>query len=242
MLRSRRTAAVAAGLVTGLAAFFVAPQALPASAAPHPSPGVTVERAGQALIQGVVVDQFGAYVDDVKVQAIKGDGTPAASALTYASKRKDGPQHGYFFLEVGRGTYTLKLTREGYKPLVLDDVRVEKARQKVSLGETEIKKDLLASRTDAALAQKKVTTKQTGVVTVTVSAKGVKPTGDVEIREGRDVVGGGQLKAGNGGRLTITLDRLPKGAHDLKAVYLGSRSVKGSSSQTITLTVVKARR
>lgn len=242
MLRTRRTAAVAAGLVTGLAAFFVAPQALPASAAPHPSPGVTVERAGQALIQGVVVDQFGQYVDDVKVQAIKGDGTPAASALTYASKRQDGPQHGYFFLDVGRGTYTLKLTREGYKTLVLDDIRVAKARQKVSLGDTEIQKELVASRTDATLARKKITTKQSGVVTVTVSAKGAKPAGDVEIREGRDVVGGGQLKAGNGGRVTIILDRLPKGSHELKAVYLGSRSVKGSSSQTITLTVTKGRR
>lgn len=242
MLRTRRTAAVAAGLVTGVAAFFVAPQALPASAAPHTSPGVTVERAGQALIQGVVVDQFGEYVDDVKVQAGKGDGTPAASALTYASKRKDGPQHGYFFLEVGRGTYTLKLTRDGYKPLVLKNVEVAKARQKVSLGETEIAKELVASRTDATLAQKKITTKQNGAVVVTVSAKGAKPTGDVEIREGRDVVGGGQLKTGSGGRLTISLDRLPKGSHDLKAVYLGSRSVKGSSSQTITLSVTKPRR
>jgi hypothetical protein len=242
MLRTRRTAAVAAGLVTGLAAFFVVPQALPASAAPHPSVGVTAERAGQALIQGVVVDQFGEYVDDVKVQAVKGDGTPAASALTYASKREDGPQHGYFFLEVGRGTYTLKFTREGYKPLVMKEVVVERARQKVSLGETEIEKELVASRTEAALAQKKITTKQNGVVTVTVSAKGAKPAGDVEIREGGNVVGGGELKAGNGGRLTIRLDRLPKGSHDLKAVYLGSRSVKGSSSQTITLTVVKGRR
>lgn len=241
MKRTRRTAAVAAGLVTALAALLVAPQVLPASAAPQHAEGVTVARAGQALIQGVVVDQFGEPVDDVKVQATKADGTPAASALTYASKRADGPQHGYFFLEVTRGTYTLKLTREGYKSAVIDDVVVLK-RKRTSLGETEIQKVLASSQTEAALAHKKITTKQNGVVTVTVTAKGAKPTGDVEIREGRDVVGGGQLKAGNGGRITIGLDRLPKGSHDLKAVYLGSRSVKGSSSQTITLTVTKGRR
>lgn len=241
MPHARRTA-VAAGLLTGLGALLVAPQVLPASAAPDRSAAATVARAGQALIQGVVVDQFGEYVDDVKVQATRADGTPVASALSYASKREDGPQHGYFYLEVSRGTYTLKLTREGYQPLVLKDVEVEKARQKVSLGENAIQKVLVASRTDAALAQKKVTTKQSGTVVVTVSAKGLKPAGDVEVREGRDVVGGGVLKSGNGGRLTIKLDRLPKGSHALKAVYLGSRSAKGSSSPTITLTVVKTRR
>lgn len=241
MLHARRTAALAASLVTGLGALLVAPQVLPASAAPHTAPGVTVARAGSALIQGVVVDQFGTYVDDVEVIATKGDNPPAASALTYASKRKDGPQHGYFFLEVSRGTYTVELARKGFKPLVLDDVVVRKGKR-TSLGEIEMQRVLAASRTEAALAQKKITTKQNGVVTVTVSVKDVKPTGDVEIREGRDVVGGGQLKAGNDGRVTITLDRLPKGSHDLKAVYLGSRSVKGSSSQTVTLIVTKSRR
>ncbi len=241
MLRTRRTAAVTAGLATALAALLVAPQALPASAAPHSARAVPAARAGQALIQGVVVDQFGNPVDDVEVQATKGDGTPAASALTYASEREDGPQHGYFFLEVTRGTYTLTLSRDGFKTVVLDVLQIGKARQKLSLGETEVQRKLADSRTDASLAQRKVTTRQNGVVKVTVSAKDAKPTGDVEVREGGTVVGEGHLRAGDKGQLTIGLDRLPKGDHDLKVVYLGSTTVKGSTSQTITLTVTKAR-
>ncbi|HYF72477.1 MAG TPA: Ig-like domain repeat protein [Nocardioides sp.] len=230
----------AAAVAAGIAALLVAPQVLPASAAPQAGVAVAPARAGQALIQGVVVDQFGTPVDGVEVQATKADGTPTASALTYASDREDGPQHGYFFLEVTRGTYTVTFTRSGYKTLVLDDLQVAKGR-KLSLGETEIEKKLIESKTSAALAQKKITTKQNGVVTVTVSANGVKPTGDVEIREGREVVGTGRLKTGDKGVITIGLDRLPKGAHDLKAVYVGSRSVKASSSPTVTLTVTKAR-
>lgn len=238
MSLSRRTVAAVAA---GIAALLVAPQALPASAASHAGPAATA-RAGQALIQGVVVDQFGTPVDDVEVKATKADGTAAASALTYASDRKNGPQHGYFYLEVGRGTYTVTFTRRGYKPLVLGDLTIAKARHKLSLGETEMERKLVESRTTATLAQKKLTTKQNGVVKVAVSPKDAKPTGTIEIREGRAVVGGGRLKASHKGEITIGLDRLAKGTHHLKAVYLGSTAVTGSSSATITLTVTKPRR
>ncbi|MBI2245210.1 MAG: Ig-like domain repeat protein [Nocardioides sp.] len=232
----RRTFAAAALLAAAL----LAPQALPATAAPAGG-SVTAERAGQALIQGVVVDQAGRYVDDVEVQATKDDGTPAASAITYASDREDGPQHGYFFLEVTRGTYTLTLSRDGYKTATYGPVQVTRRGQHVSLGEIEIQKKQTESKTDAALAQRTVTTKQNGAVTVTVSAKGLKPTGDVEIREGRDVVGEGRLKAKDKGEVTIVLDRLPRGAHELKAYYLGSSELKASASKAFTLTVTRPR-
>lgn len=233
----RRTFAAAVAL---LAAAVIAPQALPASASPA-GRAVTAQRAGQALIQGVVVDQAGRYVDDVEVQATKADGTPAASAITYASDREDGPQHGYFFLEVTRGTYTLTFSRDGYRTLVLDDLQIERARQKLSLGEVEIQKKLAESKTEASLVRRTITTKQNGEVVVTVSARGVKPTGDVEIREGRTVVGEDGLRARDNGQVTIELDRLPRGTHELKAYYLGSPDLKVSASTSFTLTVTRGR-
>lgn len=233
----RRTLAAAAAL---LAAALIAPQALPASAS-STGRAVTLERAGRALIQGVVTDQSGRFVDDVTVQATKDDGTPAASAITYASDREDGPQHGYFFLEVTRGSYTLTLSREGYKTATYGPVQVTKRGQHVSLGEIEIQKKLTESRTEADLARRSVTTKQNGQVVVTVSAKGVKPTGDVEVREGRKVVGEAGLKAKDKGQITIVLDRLPRGAHELKAYYLGSADLKESTSKSFTLTVTRSR-
>lgn len=236
-MSDRRIVAAAAAL---LAAALIAPQALPAAASPA-SRVATAERAGQALIQGVIVDQAGRYVDDVEVQATKDDGTPAASALTYASDREDGPQHGYFFLEVTRGTYTLTLSRDGYQTVEYGPYQVTKRRQRVSLGEIEIEKKLAESKTEAALVKRTITTKQNGQVALTVSAKGFKPTGDVEVRDGRSVVGEGRLKAKDKGQVTIVLDRLPRGAHGLKAYYLGSTDLKASTSRSFTLTVTRAR-
>ncbi|GAW48784.1 uncharacterized protein (Precursor) [Nocardioides sp. PD653] len=233
----RRTAAAAAALIAVAA---IAPQALPASAAPASGHATSAPRAGSALIQGVVVDQFGTYLDDVQVQATKADGTPSASALTYASDREDGPQHGYFFLEVTRGTYTLTVTRDGYTTLVLDDIEVAKARQKVSLGEIEIQKKLADTRTKGALEDSSITTKQNGVVDVEVSSKATsKPTGTVEVREGREVLGEGTLRTKNRGELTIGIDKLDKGIHHLKVYYLGSSTLKASSSDNLTLKVVR---
>ncbi len=239
MSNHRRTVAA---VVAAIAVLLVAPPALPASASTAgAAPAGTAGRAGQALIQGVVTDQSGRYVDDVTVQATRADGTPAASAITYASDREDGPQHGYFFLEVDRGTYTLTLSREGYKTAKYGPYEITKRRQRLSLGEIEIEKKLADSKTAATLAQKTITTKQEGVVGVTVTPKDAKPTGGVEIREGRNVVGEGRLKARDKGVLTVTLDRLPKGAHELKAYYLGSGDLKASASTSFTLTVTRSR-
>lgn len=234
----RRTLAAAAALV---AAALIAPQALPATAATHGGAAVTAPRTGQSLIQGVVTDQAGHYVDDVTVQATKADGTPAASAKTYASDRADGPQHGYFFLEVGRGTYTLTLSRPGYKTASYGPFAITKRRQTISLGEITIVRVLPETKTVAELVRRSVTTKQNGVVEVTVSAKDARPTGTVEVREGQHVVGEGRLKASDKGEIVIGLDRLPRGTHQLKAYYLGSSALKASSSTSFTLTVTKGR-
>lgn len=233
-----RTAAVA---IAALAALVVAPQALPASASTGASAAAPVQRAGGALIQGVVTDQFGRPVDDVQVQATKADGTPAASALTYASDREDGPQHGYFFLEVTKGSYTLTLSKNGYRDAVYE-AQVTKRGQHVSLGEIEIRRLLADTKTSASLEDGTVTTRQNGEVDVTVTSRATgKPTGDVEVREGRHVVGEGQLRSRDKGHVSIELDKLGKGQHELKAYYLGSSTLKESSSKSVTLTVKKSK-
>ncbi|HEU5037552.1 MAG TPA: Ig-like domain repeat protein [Nocardioides sp.] len=239
MSRRRIAAALAACGV-----LLVVPHALPAqAAAPHAHRADAPARAEvHPLIQGVVVDQAGNPVDDVQVQATKGDGTQQASALTYASERADGPQHGYFFLEVTKGTYTLTLSKQGYKTVQYDAGVITKPRQKISMGEIVIKKAAAATTTKGSLKKATVNTKQRGQATVTVTSKGAKPVGDVEVREGKRVVGEGTLRKSDGGSVTIMLDKLPKGAHDLKAYFLGGSAFKASASTSFTLTVVKARR
>ena len=235
----RRIAAVLAAC----GALLVAPHALPAQAATsHASrPAAPALAAVHPLIQGVVVDQSGDPVDDVQVQATKADGTPQASALTYASDREDGPQHGYFYVEVTKGSYTLTLSKSGYRTVEYDAGTITRRAQKVSLGELVIKRIAAATATRASLRKSTVNTRQHGEVTVTVTSKGAKPVGAVEVREGRHVVGDATLRKSARGTVTIELDKLAKGQHVLKAYFLGNSSFKASSSRSFTLTVVRAR-
>jgi Bacterial Ig-like domain (group 3) len=238
MSRRRTAAALAA-----FGALLLVPHALPAQAATShvARSAASVSAEVHPLIQGVVVDQDGNPVDDIEVQATKGDGTEQASALTYASDREDGPQHGYFFLEVSKGSFTLTLSKDGYKTVEYDVGTITKRGQKISLGELVIKKLAAATATTASLTKATVNTKQHGEVTVTVSSNGAKPVGDIEIREGRHVVGDATLRKSDGRSASIELDKLPKGEHELKAYFLGTSSFKASTSRSFTLTVVRAR-
>lgn len=234
---------VAATLAAG-GVLLVAPHALPAQAATasHDVAAAPGKAVVQPLIRGIVVDQNGTPVDDVTVQATKDDGTPQASDQTYASKREDGPQHGYFYLYVTKGTFTLALSKNGYKTVEYDAGTITRRGQKISMGELVIKKVAVATGTKASLKKGTVNTRQQGEATVTVTSKGSKPLGDVEVREGKHIVGEATLRKSNAGVVTIELDKLPKGAHDLKAYFLGTASFKASASTSFTLTVVKARR
>lgn len=224
-------------------AFLTAPHALPAQA-DTPDRAVAPSRAAvKPLIQGVVVDQAGRYVDDVKVQALDEDGDVVATALTYASAWPDGKQHGYFFVEVPRGTYTVELSKKGYKTVEYDAGRITKKVKKISLGEIEITKVGAPSTTTAAPVKATVTTKDVASVTVTVRSSGAdKPTGRVEIRSGRKVLGDAVINKRDKGTVVVSLGKLAKGTYDLKAFYLGSADAKSSSSSAFTLTVVKKKR
>lgn len=238
----RNVAALAAGT-----AVVLTPHVLPASASTTHSAVVVAapsKVASGPMIQGVVTDQFGNYVDDVEVRATRADGTPAASAQTYASRWPEGRQHGYCYLEVGKaGTYTLTLSKKGYETVEYEAV-VTRKHKVVSLGEIAIEKIVASTTTNAMLTKKSVSNKEKASVVVAVTTNATKkPTGLVEVREGTNVVGTGELKPGNQGAVTVTLGRLGKGGHVLRAYFLGSDDLAPSSSkQPITLMVGKSRK
>lgn len=199
------------------------------------------------LIQGVVVDQFGRPVDDVDVFAARPGGERVATAKTYASAWADGPQHGYFYLpldQAGRGTYVLTISKDGYRTVELGRHEISRRHQKISLGEVEIEKVLPSTTTSASLARSAVTTKDRGAVVVAVATKATKrPGGVVEVREGETVVGTATLKPGNQGAVAVTLAKLGKGGHVLRAYYLGTQDLAPSSSKRpVTLVVTKSRK
>ncbi|MBB6627452.1 Ig-like domain repeat protein [Nocardioides sp. KIGAM211] len=231
-------------VVAVLGALGLVPVVSPSQAVGHAGAGTgtVVARAtvDPPLIQGLAIDQTGHYVDGVTVQATRADGTPAASDLTYASKWDDGPQHGYFYLEVGRrGTYTLTLSKSGYVTATFGPVHVRK-NQRLGLGEILVKKVLPASSTTAGLDDKSLSVGQKGKVRVKVTSKATKkPVGEIEVREGKTVVGSGVLRPSDKGQVTVGLKKLGKGTHTLKAYFFASPTLKASTSQPMTLTVKK---
>lgn len=236
--RARVTAALATVVALAASAFAVQ-QMMPASAA-APASTALVAAAPDNLVQGVVVDQHGTPVDDVLVEAIAADGTTEASSFTYASRWENGPQHGYFFVPVKRGEYTLVLSKAGYKTVEYDAGRITKRVKKISMGEIEIQKVAAPTTTAAELVKPTITTRDLGAVTVTVESKAEgKLVGDVEVREGRRVVGEATIVKKAKGTVVVTLDKLPKGSHQLTAYFLGSADFKPSSSKPVTLQVVK---
>ncbi|MFC4783188.1 Ig-like domain repeat protein [Nocardioides sp. MAHUQ-72] len=206
--------------------------------------GTALAAAEPPLVQGLVVDQQGRFLNNAVVEAVRKDGSVAATALTYASTREDGPQNGYFYLEVGkRGVYTLTISKAGYQKRSYGPVEITRLRQKLGLGEIELKRAQAPTTAKAQLPSAHITSDARGKVVVTVAATGTsRPTGDVEVRLGRKVLGSDELTARDKGRATVTLKRLDPGSYTLKAYYLGSKTLKASSSKSVTLTVKKPRR
>ncbi len=198
---------------------------------------------GTYLIQGVVADAARHYLDDVSVEAVR-DGRVVASDLTYASPRDGGPQHGYFFLEVrDTGSYTVTLRRAGYKDATIQ-AEVGRHHRKDSLGEIELQRKPVATSTTARLRAARISTADKARVTVTVSTSATrKPTGAVQVRSGRKVLGSDVLTASDRGTVTVGLRRLEAGTYHLEASYAGSRKqgLKSSGATALTLQVVRAR-
>lgn len=195
---------------------------------------------GRAWIQGVVKDQFGDPLGNVRVQATSND--DEGSAITYEKPGIAGSTGFYRIYDLLPGTYTLVFSGKDPK-ITSTTATVKVGKREIGKVSVTVTRVLGATDLSASLQRKSVTTKQSGVVEATLTTSATKkPTGRVEVREGRDVVGKGSFSARDGGELTITLDRLPRGSHALRAYFLGSSSLKASASKSFTLVVTKARR
>lgn len=197
--------------------------------------GTSASAAPEPLIQGVAVDGKGRPVLDVKAVAVNADGDTVASDLSYENTDANGdPQRGYFALHVVKGTYKVVLTKDGFVKETLQGIEIKRGQWRASLGEIA---RLRTSKTSAKLVKVTVPVGDKGKVKVTVAPTGDKPTGPVVVKKGQKKVGSATLKATHKGELTVTLDKLPQGSHDLKVVYGGSRVHQGSTSGKLTLTV-----
>lgn len=97
--------------------------------------------------------------------------------------------------------------------------------------------DSLPSSVWGSLATSHVTVTQNPRLRVTVAAGGTAARGRFEVRHGSKVLKTGYVKDG---RARITLPKLTKArTYRLRVVYLGSRTVKPSTSKLITLRVTR---
>lgn len=200
------------------------------------------DAASTRLIQGVVWTPSGQALDDVLVEAIDEDGDVAASAFTYASEWDSGPQHGYFFLEVGPGDYTVRLSKTGYRTTFVDDVTVTR-RQGAALGDLVVKPRQAASRTTAALIDERVTTADDVLVRVGVATSATdRPTGTLRVYDTGRSVASVSLRPSRHGRAVVNLGQLRRGVHVLTVRYSGDDAVLGSVSRRMVVVVERYHR
>jgi len=243
-MNRNRSLAAALALPLVAAGVLVVGTSQTAVAQRHDVAAATQRVATGPLIQGVVADSAsGRFLDNVDVKAVS-EGRTASSSLTYSSPRADGPQHGYFYLSVGRGTYDIVLSRSGYQSRTISDVEVTRHQRRISLGKITLKAKPVPTTTGARLKTSKITTADKGRVTVQVSSKATsKPVGDVTLMIGRKEVGSDTLTSSDGGAVTIGLKRMDVGTYKIKASFAGSRkqNLAASSSDPVTLQVTRAR-
>lgn len=200
------------------------------------------DAAATRLIQGVVWDQSGRAIDDVLVEAVDADGDVAASAFTYASAWDSGPQHGYFFLEVGPGDYTIRLSKAGYRSGTVEDVVVTR-RHGAALGDLVIKRRPAVSRTTASLVDDRVSTADDVLVRVAVTSSATdRPTGTLSVVDAGRTVASTALRPNRHGRAVLSLGQLRRGVHLLQVRYTGDDLVLGSASQRLMLVVSRYHR
>lgn len=194
----------------------------------------------QHLIQGVAVDGDGKGIDNVAVQALDAStGKPVATALTYASARRTGPQHGYFYLWVNRGVYDIALVKRGYDASFLQDVNVD-GRKPVSLGELRLDLRDWPTSTVAEVLDPVVAPRQSVVVAVAVDSKRAKVTGGrLVVLDGKKVLATQRLARTDQGVATLDLGRLPRGTHKLSVEYRGVDGLKSSKAKTLKVVVAK---
>ncbi len=207
----------------------------------HDDVPAVAERAG--LIQGVAADSSGRGIDDVAVQALDArTGEPVASALTYASDRRDGVQHGYFYLHVDPGTYDVVLVKRGYDAGLLAGVTARR-KAPTSLGPITLELRDWPTRTAAAVGDPVVAPKQRVRLKVKVGSRKARVDGGrVKVLEGRKVLANQRLKRSDKGSVKVDLGRLPKGTHHLKVLFTGKEGLKPSRAEKVKVVVARSAR
>ena len=202
--------------------------------------GGVVYPAPTAVIEGVAVDTDGKGIDNVAVQALDAStGAPVATALTYASARRDGPQHGYFYLFVDPGVYDVVLVKRGYDASFLSDVTAEADRH-TALGELTLGLRDWPTSTVADVVDPVVTPDEPVLVEVDVDSQKAKVTGGrVVVTEGKRTLATQRLTRADKGTVTVKVGRLPRGTHHLKVAYRAVDGLKSSTSKAVTVTVAK---
>lgn len=171
-------------------------------------------------------------------------GTPKVGATLTASSgtwSQSGVSHRYQWLR--NGTAISGATSTTYKVVVADaatalSVRVTASRAGYADGQSTSaarKVPKIATAT-AITAPKKVTAGKLATVRITVSASGVTPTGKVKVFVGKKAVKTLTLKAG---KASVQL-RLKAPKNKVRAVYLGTARLAGSTSRTAVVTTVRA--
>ncbi len=207
----------------------------------HDDVPAVVERAG--LIQGVAIDSSGRGIDDVAVQALDArTGEPVASALTYASDRRDGVQHGYFYLHVDPGTYDVVLVKRGYDAGLLAGVTARR-KAPTSLGPITLELRDWPTTTAASVVDPVVAPKQRVRLKVKVGSRKARVDGGrVKVLEGRKVLANQRLKRSDKGSVKVDLGRLPKGTHHLKVLFTGKEGLKPSRAEKVKVVVARSAR
>lgn len=190
-----------------------------------PSSAATTEK----IIRGLVTDPSGRLVDDVQVEAIDEDGVVTASALTYASEKADGVQHGFYGLYVAPGTYTLRFTKQGFRTQTVTDAVQTGRREVVHAAEVTLAVARVQSATGARLVDATIRPSQRGEVVVTVKGQASSVTGEIEVLNGRKVVGSGNLRKKDHGKTSIDLKQLDRGSYRLTVAFAGSTLLKPSA-------------
>ena len=192
------------------------------------------------VIEGVAVDSDGKGIDNVAVQALDAStGAPVATALTYASARRDGPQHGYFYLFVDPGVYDVVLVKRGYDATFLSDVTA-KADRHTALGELTLGLRDWPTSTVADVVDPVVTPNEPVLVEVDVDSRKARVTGgQVVVTEGKRVLAKQRLTHADKGTITVNLGRLPRGTHKLTVAYKAVDGLKSSTARTVKVTVAK---
>lgn len=98
-----------------------------------------------------------------------------------------------------------------------------------------------ASTTRAALLKKQIRKGARGRLKITLRATGATPSGAIRVLDGSRLIKTYRIKGTDKGSRIFNLPKLKPGKHKLKARFLGTSSISGSTSRVVTLKVLKQR-